>query len=668
MKFCTECYETVGEDAVVCPVSDCQGTLRCEPLLECVLDGRYAPEAVHAAGGMGVLLRARHLHLEALFAIKVLDFQQIGEEAGSRMAQRFHSEATLVARLRHPNIVEVSDFGTSPDGRTYIVMEFLEGLDLDQEIAEGGHLSPRRVLEVMRPVCEALGWTHRHNVVHRDIKPANIMLAHIGGEECVKLLDFGVAKMMEPVSSDQAPITMVVGTPEYMAPEQIQPWAAPMGPTTDVYALGVTVFEMIAGETPFRHRSLAHIIQSKMRCRFVPLADRRPGSGWEAVDAVIRRALSVSPDDRQQSALLFLEELEAAFGEVSGEAMTKSGARLAVPPVSVRTKTEEGLSATLPVVHDLLTGEGEGARCNYCLSPRPGDAQFCPFCGSKYPKQESDPFVGVLVDGTYRLEERLRPDQEPMAYRAMNVRLEQLVEVKLTVTSCGGSSAHAARVREEARLGVQLNHQGLAATLDGGYDASMGACFVVTEWLDGPELTSEVSENGVPARDDLRRWILSLLDTLSFLHSQEIVYKALQPGNLVLLRRSSQREPVLLDLHAARGGADFSRMLTIGRLGAPHFMAPEQIWSPDRHDLRSDIYGVGALTYFCLTGQAPYSGLGARDALARMRAGRLPSPRKLAPARVSEDWEALVLRAMSHRMEDRFLSSGDMATEVRNAL
>ncbi len=668
MKFCTECYKTVSEEALVCSVPGCDGTLRCEPLLECVLDGRYAPEAVHAAGGMGVLLRARHLHLEALFAIKVLDFQQIGEEAGSRLAQRFRSEATLVARLRHPNIVEVSDFGTSPDGRTYIVMEFLEGRDLDEEIAEGGQLSPRRILEVMRPVCEALAWTHRHNVVHRDIKPANIMLARLGGEECVKLLDFGVAKMMEPVSSEQAPITMVVGTPEYMAPEQIQPWAAPMGPMTDIYALGITVFEMVAGETPFRHRSLAHIIQSKMRCRFVPLAERRPGSGWESVDQVLRRALSVSPDDRQQSALLFLEELEAALEEVTGEAISKSGSRLAVPPIPVRTKTEEGLSATLPVVHDLLTGEGEGERCSYCLSPRPGDAQFCPFCGSKYPKQGTDPFVGALVDGTYRLEERLRPDQEPMAYRATNVRLDQLVEVKLTVTSCGGSSSLAGRVREEARLGVQLNHRGLAATLDGGYDASMGTCFVVTEWLEGSDLTREVSDNGVPARVDVRRWVLSILDTIGFLHSQEIAYKALQPGNLVLIQRGELLEPVLLDLHAARGGADFSRMLTIGRLGAPHFMAPEQIWSPDRLDMRSDIYGVGALTYFCLTGHAPYSGLGARDALARMRAGRLLSPRKLAPARVSEQWEALVLRAMSHRPEDRFESSDEMAAEVRDAL
>jgi serine/threonine protein kinase len=668
MKFCTECYATAAEDAAVCPVAECHGALRREPLLECVIDGRYAPEAVHRAGGMGVLLRARHLHLGTVFAIKVLDLQQLGKKVSLEITQRFRNEATLVARLRHPNIVEVSDYGTAPDGRTYIVMEFLEGRDLDHELEEGGPFSPRRILDVMRPVCEALAWTHRHNVVHRDIKPANIMLARIGGEECVKLLDFGVAKMMEPVGTGSTPITMVVGTPEYMAPEQIQPWNAPLAPPTDIYALGVTVFEMVAGETPFRHTTLAHIIQAKMRCAFVPLAERRPGRGWEALDEVVRQAVSVDPADRQQTALVFLDDVERALTAVSGEALSASGSRIRAPAVPVPKRRDAALSATMPVVHDLLTRDVRVSGCGFCRSEIPAGAMFCPYCGGKLPDAAEDTFIGALIDGTYRLDERVRPEQEPMAYRATNVRLDQVVEVKLTVTGGDESGARARLVRQEARLGAQLDHPGLAATLDGGFDGALGACYVVTEWLDGPAVAERIRGDDRLPIPLIRSWLLAMLDTLDYLHCRNTVYGALHPENVVVIQRGVDETPVLLDLHAARGGAELSRMLTLGRLGAPHYMAPEQIWSPDGGTHRIDVYAAGAMAYLLLTGEAPYSRLGAREAMARMRAGRLTSPRRLAPDRVSDGWEAVVLRAMAHSPADRYDSANEMAAEVRRAV
>jgi serine/threonine protein kinase len=678
MKFCTECYTTTRDVAMVCPVLGCHGTLRHEPLLESLIDGRYTPEAVHCAGGMGVLFRARHIHLNTLFAIKVLDFQRIGEQNAAAATDRFRQEATLVARLRHPNIVEVSDFGTTPDGRTFIVMEFLEGHDLDFEIVERGPLSPARISEVIRPVCEALAWTHRHSVVHRDIKPANIMLSRIGGEEQVKLLDFGVAKMMEPASSpDQAPVTMVVGTPEYMAPEQIRPWAATMGAATDVYALAVTVYEMATCETPFRHHSLAHIIQSKMACRFTPLAQRRPGEGWEAVDLVVRQAISIEPEDRQGSALLFLEELEVALSEVRTEveapATTSSSSSpyIDLPGLSTPSNLSQtsGLSDTMPSFEQLIEGSVELRVCPACAASLPEGALFCPYCGSGTPVTPSDPFLGAVVDDTYRLDKRVRRHQEPIGYRAVNLRLDQEVEIRLTATGCDGSSGLAERIREEARLGGRLAHSGLTATLDGGFDPALGVAYVVTEWLEGPTLSEALAQEKPPGLERLRRWLLALLDTLSFLHSRGLVYQALQPDTIKLVRRGGSEEmPVLVDLHCARGGSDFSRMLTLGRLGAPHFMSPEQLWFPERIDQRTDLYGVGALAYLCLTGQPPFAGDDAREVLARMRAGRLVSPRLKSPDRVSPSWEALVLRAMAHNPDERFASVEEMVAEVGHAM
>ncbi|MBI5498665.1 MAG: serine/threonine protein kinase [Deltaproteobacteria bacterium] len=317
MRFCTTCLAMTAREAETCDRPGCRGALRPEALLGSVLDGRFRIDSVIALGGMGVLLRGRHLRLESPVAIKVLQLAGLDGAMAAEVLKRFRQEATLIARLRHPGIVAVLDYGAAPDGRPYIAMEFLEGRDLEGELREHGLLSPPRLAHVVSTVAGVLDWTHAHGVIHRDIKPANVMVARLGGEEAIKVLDFGVARLVEAATGTPAERTMIVGTAEYMAPEQIDGQASAIGPATDVYALAVTTYQLAAGETPFRARDFAGVVGRKMTMRFPGLAERRPEAGWAAVDVVLRRALAVSPADRTASATAFARELVQALAGVA---------------------------------------------------------------------------------------------------------------------------------------------------------------------------------------------------------------------------------------------------------------------------------------------------------------------------------------------------------------
>ncbi|MBI5490101.1 MAG: serine/threonine protein kinase [Deltaproteobacteria bacterium] len=315
-RFCTTCLAMADREVEACDRPGCRGTLRPEPLLGSVLEGRFRIDSVIAVGGMGVLLRGRHVRLDSPVAIKVLQLAGLDGTMAAEVLKRFRQEATLIARLRHPGIVAVMDYGAAPDGRPYIAMEFLEGRDLEGVLREDGVLPPARIAHVVSAVAEVLDWTHAHGVIHRDIKPANVMLARIGGEEAVKVLDFGVARLVEAATGTPAERTMIVGTAEYMAPEQIDGQATAIGPATDVYALAATAYQLAAGETPFRARDFSAVVGRKMSMRFAALAERRPEAGWAAVDIVLRRALAVSPAERTASATVFARELSQALAGV----------------------------------------------------------------------------------------------------------------------------------------------------------------------------------------------------------------------------------------------------------------------------------------------------------------------------------------------------------------
>jgi serine/threonine-protein kinase len=309
MMECPSCGRCEEAGTVRCPAD---GTLmQMAPAVPRVVDNKYRIEQLIARGGMGAVYRARDVRLDRLVALKVVRAELLGD-ADAR--QRFRREAQIVAGLQHPSIVSIFDYGTLPDGGAYLVMELVRGEDLRHVLQREGWLEPERALAILDAVCGAMEAAHREGVLHRDLKPENILLP--GGPVVAKVLDFGVAKVIrdeagdrETVASEGSLVTaagIIIGTPAYMAPEQLRGIAPDA--RADIFSLGVIAFEMLTGELPFGRGTIADIVLSQARGvpPFPPKRHVPP-----ALEDAIRAALQLDPDRRPMSVQAFVNLLDS---------------------------------------------------------------------------------------------------------------------------------------------------------------------------------------------------------------------------------------------------------------------------------------------------------------------------------------------------------------------
>jgi serine/threonine protein kinase len=259
MLQCPRCGRQFPDDVFVC--SDDFTPLQADatiadvpidPLIGRVFDGKYRLDERLGGGGMGTVYRATHLLIDRVVAVKVLSQRFVGDETAQ---QRFRREARASGRMQHPNAVTVNDIGATEDGWLYIVMELLEGQTLRDLLAREAPLDPARAVSFMLQVSAAVGAAHDAGLIHRDLKPANIFVEQRPNLAAVaKVLDFGVAKFaVEEHDDDYKTLTQVgaiIGTPRYMSPEQCTA-AAPLTPASDVYSLGIILYEMLTGAVPF---------------------------------------------------------------------------------------------------------------------------------------------------------------------------------------------------------------------------------------------------------------------------------------------------------------------------------------------------------------------------------------------------------------------------------
>ena len=257
------------------------------------IGGRYEVLRRLGAGGMGVVYEAEHLALRRRVAVKVLH-----GEAGLEpsVVERFLREARAVSAVRHRNVVEVTDFGAD-DGHPWLVMELLDGESLAARIARAPRCDVADALRILDPILRALHHAHVCGFVHRDVKPDNVFLAreHGVGDDVPKLLDFGIAKNVESGEKFTATGAMI-GTPAYMAPEQIT-HAFPVTPATDQFAVGVMLYEMLSASLPHVSDSLHAMLFARAQVAAPPLSQLRPDLPTALVDAVMR-ALATNPSDR----------------------------------------------------------------------------------------------------------------------------------------------------------------------------------------------------------------------------------------------------------------------------------------------------------------------------------------------------------------------------------
>lgn len=307
-----------------------------------VLDGKYRLDAFLAEGGMGAVYRATHVMLEKVVAIKLI---HPGVVASMETVKRFQREARAATALNHRNIVAVYDLGQTADGTLYIAMEYIDGPSLKAVIQKGHGVSPERTIAILRQVASALSIAHRHNIIHRDLKPHNIMLARAEGFDVVKLVDFGIAKTFD----DATQLTMTgtaMGTPQYMAPEQAE--GRVVDARSDLYSLGVIVYEMLAGEVPFSDPSVPALLVKHIRELPAPPSTKKPGVP-PALEAIAMTCLEKDPARRFQTADAFAAALENAAVAFPDVATLPMGAPAAGASAPDRTPRTAQLANTMPM-------------------------------------------------------------------------------------------------------------------------------------------------------------------------------------------------------------------------------------------------------------------------------------------------------------------------------
>jgi len=280
-----------------------------DPLIGRVLHDRYRVEKRIGKGGMGIVYLAEHVLLRRKVALKTLSERAFASE---ELVARFHREATAAAAVGNEHVVGVTDMGQLEDGSFYVVLEYLEGIELGHAIAEQGHLSVPRAARLIIQLCEALTAVHAAGIVHRDLKPENLFLVERNGEpDFLKVLDFGVCKVLDAQRSGERSLTdtgVSLGTPQFMAPEQIQD-SATVDERTDIYAAGAILFFALTGRAAFDAPSLPRLLMRICSEPPPPIRMSRPELPLP-LEAVIARAMALDPADRFQTADALRDALE----------------------------------------------------------------------------------------------------------------------------------------------------------------------------------------------------------------------------------------------------------------------------------------------------------------------------------------------------------------------
>ncbi|HEU5060549.1 MAG TPA: serine/threonine-protein kinase, partial [Kofleriaceae bacterium] len=310
-----------------------------DPLLGATLAGRYLIEELIGEGGMGRVYRACHHELPRNFAIKVL----FGELAAlSEMRARFRMEAESAARLDHPNLVPVVDVGETEEGLLYLAMEYVDGRNLAEIIASEAPLEPARAASLARRLCRGLQHAHERGMVHRDFKPDNVLVVEEDGIEVPRIVDFGLAVLVQDAGGGGRLTRKgeTMGTPPYMSPEQLT--GRPVDARSDLFSLGVVLYEMLCGKTPFEG-PVFEVLRQIATEPPPPLSVRVPGvSVPPELERVVMKLLAVSPDQRYGSAAEVIADLEA-FAPARRAVGRRTSAEMAL------TAAPAAAAASLPI-------------------------------------------------------------------------------------------------------------------------------------------------------------------------------------------------------------------------------------------------------------------------------------------------------------------------------
>ncbi|MFH1809917.1 MAG: protein kinase [Pseudomonadota bacterium] len=341
MPTCPSCHNDVAEGAKFCTF--CGGLIPktkasdADPLLGRIFARNFRIEKLLGVGGMGKVYKAVQLSLDKPVVLKVLHPHYTNDET---LVHRFHREARAASRLNHPNSISIIDFGQDEDGTLFMAMEFLGGRDLFTMLQQDDPIAESRIAHVLMQVCSALADAHAQGVIHRDLKPENIMVEDRRGQrDFVKVLDFGIAKIQDGGGAKETRALtaagMVCGTPEYMAPEQAR--GEELDPRTDIYALGVMMYQLVTAQLPFQADNAIGIVTKHIVEKPVPPRQAYPDRNISAeLEAIILRCMVKKREERFQTVLELSEALAPIAARADGAPVRTA------PPIAATAATEAG--------------------------------------------------------------------------------------------------------------------------------------------------------------------------------------------------------------------------------------------------------------------------------------------------------------------------------------
>ena len=324
LKICPQCGTEYELDQRFCPKDG--STLKSQSatadIVGDVIAERYHVLKKLGEGGMGAVYLAEHVKMGRKSAVKIMNPGMVND---ADAIQRFNREATNASKITHTNVAAIYDFGETRDGLIYLAMEFIEGDSLTAVIEKAGALPAQRAANIACQTADGLSVAHEMGIVHRDLKPDNIMIAkNRDGSDCVKVVDFGIAKATENTNQKVTKTGMVVGTPEYMSPEQLA--GDKLDGRSDIYSLGLVTFNMLTGKLPFPSETVQESMIMRLTDRPRTLVEMTGQEHWpQALQDVLDKALARDVADRYQNAAQFGRDLLKAVESIPASALAEGG-------------------------------------------------------------------------------------------------------------------------------------------------------------------------------------------------------------------------------------------------------------------------------------------------------------------------------------------------------
>ena len=579
-----------------------------------LLHGRYQLESQIGQGGMATIYAARDVELGRRVVVKV-PLPSIMDAEGFQ--ERFEAEIRGLIEIEHPHVVSILAKGEH-EGVPYFVIPFLDGGNLEDRIAEAGEdcLPPRSIMAWLPKVAEALDFVHSKGIIHRDIKPANILFDRAGN---VYVSDFGVAKALSGKDAELTATGLTLGSPEYMAPEQVS--GEGVGPATDQYALAVSIFECLTGTFPFTGENPLAILAKKCAEDPPPL-DETFGLP-KVISDVVLWGLRRSPADRYESCSAFSAAYEVALWSMGAygtpvRTPTPGSAPRDIAGVTTAPEVRAGATPTEPIKRTL------GGTVD---------------------------FTGATLLGHYKVGGRIARGGMGAVYLGMDTDLGKNVVIKVPHARYLADKDFLRRFEREVSQMLRIEHPSIVRVLAKG--EHQGVPFFVLQYMKNGSLRDRMlaTEGRGMLAEDVLPWFEATAKALDFLHSSRLIHRDVKPGNILF---DEYDHAYLADFGIAKmteSEEDLQLTATSTGVGSPRYMAPEQTGRD--FEGTADQYALATTVFEAITGALPFADGTAMEVMLRKVQEKAPPLTSLRP-KFPRGASDAVARALSANPDDRF--------------